>query len=53
MHELQSQRDELLNDVDTFEKRIQQLEDELKSSENEKLKHLQGNTNNPYFSKNF
>jgi len=50
VHDLQSQRDELLNDVDTFEKRIQQLEDNLRFSENEKLKHFQGTINHPNFS---
>ena len=50
MNDLQSQRDELQNTVDTFEKRIQQLEGDLQSSENEKLNHLQGTINNPSLS---
>ena len=50
MQALESQRDELLNDVETFEKRIQQLEDNLQLSENEKIKHLQGTINIPYLS---
>ena len=44
MQDIQSQRDELQKTVDTLEKRIQQLECDLETSENEKLKYCQGNT---------